>query len=98
MGADRATILRTTKMLAARDGKATATYTNPYTNITEQLTYVKRNGRIELAELTTDAEELYPPFEDKRVYKIRYREGDARNLARKTKSTSKRNRMGAIPA
>lgn len=54
------------------DGKATDTYMDPETGLKERFTYITKNGRVELAEVWTNAEEVYPPFTDKKGRRIRY--------------------------
>jgi len=68
----RSEVIKVIKDEALEEGKATGIYTDDTTGLKERFTYIKKHGRIELAEIWTNAEEIYPPFTDKKGRRIRY--------------------------
>lgn len=68
----RAEVIKATMDKALVEGKGTGNYTCPTIGLKERFTYVKVDGKLELAEVWTNAEEVYPPFTDRKGRRIRY--------------------------
>ena len=68
----RAEAIALTLSEALSEGKASGTYTCPSTGLEERWTYIRKQGKTELIEVWTNAEEVYPAFTDRKGRRIRY--------------------------